>query len=423
MQVSFACWTKRVEVVDEFRTPRRPMSLSGWRRLQYGLPTLSAGVLRINQFLVMVVITRLAGRGFSDFAAAAVGTMTAFTIFSDSGSANYILSHGRDGITGREYRTCILVHLAIGLTGLLLAWLLLAGRAPSGTTAQLWTVIVATGLAQVLDSLFRVVRAPLLNAGRDASFATPEISLGLAKLATMTLTVALGSLSVLIVLPLLDIVILLMTSVRVRGLVKDSDPGSAPAPVRTVWRILKYGLSGAASALYSQMPVIIGSAMLPLGAAATLAITYRVVQPLEIVPSSVSTQLMPRVRDGSFRPWRWWGLFLGYGVLVEVGLVLIRDIVPTFFGTGTWSMAAYLLIGASMPLKSGNYLLVARVLGHGGVDGRLRVTVVVGLVTTGILAAFGSAGSVTGIAAVTPTVELVMCLCLGGLARRLEARR
>ena len=58
------------------------------------------------------------------------------------------------------------------------------------------------------------------------------------------------------------------------------------APDRLLLRIAEFGWTGTLSAAYSQAPLLVGTAILPLPELAALTIAFRVVQALDFLPGA-----------------------------------------------------------------------------------------------------------------------------------------
>ncbi|MBK8460503.1 MAG: hypothetical protein IPL43_10275 [Micropruina sp.] len=373
--------------------------------------------MRINQLLLLLLAVAVSPPSSRDFVAIAFGTMTAFAIFADSGSSNYILAQGGQGVSRRAFGIAIRTHLGLGAGGLLLAMLLLISRSQATVSPLLWVTLLAAGVSQILDSLLRVTRAPMLLAGRDGHYALPELTLGCAKLVVLGAVYLSGSLVPLLLLPILSLAAVLVTHrVVISGLATTDS--SAPL----LGRILRFGAAGAASACYSQMPVILAAIYLSLPEAAMLSVAYRVVQPLEVVPMSVSTQLLPRVRTHVRRPSRWWAAFCAYGATAALAVVAFGDVLAASLGISEWSTTILAIVAGSLVVKSGNYALASILMGLGGVSRRLLLTACVGLFSVLGLTLAGLAATSAHMAAVSLASELLLCLGLFVLIRR-EGRR
>jgi O-antigen/teichoic acid export membrane protein len=189
-------------------------------------------------------------------------------------------------------------------------------------------------------------------------------------------------------------------------------------PVRVFPQILEFGLSGSLSALYSQAPLVLGTAILGVDAVTPLALAYRVVQPLEVLPATLSQQLIPRIRAAG-RPARayWWRFALGGLVLAGI-LALIREPVERVFGGDAFDQAIFLVVLLSVAPKFGNYALMAYAMGSGLIRVRLTATVVTGVVAVALtLVACLTAGPAL-LAGVTLAAELVLSAAIAVLLIR-----
>lgn len=375
--------------------------------------------LRLSQFLVLLMLARLAEDSLRSFMISAFGVLTAFTILSDAGAANFMLANTQGGLARRAYRAALALQLALGLLGAMAALALCAWRAPDAVDFASWSVIVALGVGQVLDGCLRAVRVPMLLLGDDVRYSLPELALAALKLPILLTAYLVGDLQLLIVLPAVSATVLLLTGKRVLA----SLPDDVLLARWTSLRILQYGLAGSMSGLYSQLPLVIAAATLPLSSTAMLTLAYRVAQPLELVPGTLATQLLPRVRSRVRRPFRWWLSFCGAGILLFCALWAASDLLRLLFDVPVWNAWLFLLVAAALVPKSGNYALAAMVMGLGGIKGRLVVTAVVGAVSVLVLTVLAREGCVVCIAAMAPISEVILTLGLALCLRRLTVRK
>ena len=381
------------------------------------LPTLSTGLLRVNQLLVLILAASLGQAGIErDFLVTALGVMTAASIFSDSGSVNYILAAERTALHRATYRTCIRTHIGLGALGVMVALAVLAIRAAVGTPGpDVWIAILAVGLSQLGDSLLRVVRAPLLLAGRDAQFALPELSLGAGKLGVLAATFFLESLLALIFLPALSIIGVVVTKMSVERRLDDGNAAGWPV----AREVLRFGITGAASGFYSQLPMIVAAASLPLSSSAMLAVAYRVTQPLELVPASLSQQVMPRMHRMRALLGRLWFAFALYGLGASALVLLGSDLLRAAFRIQSWDGTVLLIVASALVMKSGSYLLAGALMVQGGIVQRLWVTLMAGGISVVLLTFAAVAKSPLGIAWVSPISEFALMV---GLALMIRGR-
>jgi O-antigen/teichoic acid export membrane protein len=286
--------------------------------------------------------------------------------------------------------------------------------AASAIPGEVVLLLVALGVSQVLDSLTRTIRAPLLVGRRDASYAFPDLALVVLKAVPLAIAVLVPEILVLLAFPLVSLVVTAGTWATVRrGLATTADE-----PVRVFPQILEFGLSGSLSALYSQAPLVLGTAILGVDAIAPLALAYRVVQPLEVLPATLSQQLIPRIRAGG-RPARayWWRFALGGLVLAGI-IALLREPVERVFGGDAFDQGVFLVILLSVAPKFGNYALMAYAMGSGLVRVRLTATIITGVVAVALTLAVCLTAGPALLAGVTLASEVVLSVAIAALLIR-----
>jgi hypothetical protein len=383
------------------------------RRLGLLLPTGAAGLTRVLQLVLLVALTHLSAGPDGNALVTGFALLSSFAIITDSGAANFLLSLPRQSLTRGVHARAVAFHAGLGTVGAAIA-VLLTVAAASTASRETVLLLVALGVSQVLDSLTRTIRAPLLVGRRDASYAFPDLALVVLKAVPLAIAVLVPELLVLLAFPLVSLVVTAGTWVAVR---RDLASTSAE-PVRVFPQILEFGLSGSLSALYSQAPLVLGTAILGVDAVTPLALAYRVVQPLEVVPATLSQQLIPRIRTaGRGARAYWWRFALGGLVLAGI-IALIREPVEQVFGGDAFDQVVFLVILLSVAPKFGNYALMAYAMGSGLIRVRLTATVVTGIVAVVLtLLACLTAGTVL-LAGVTLVSELVLSAAIAALLIR-----
>jgi hypothetical protein len=142
------------------------------------------------------------------------------------------------------------------------------------------------------------------------------------------------------------------------------------------------------------------------------------VQPLEVVPATLSQQLIPRIRAAG-RPARayWWRFALGGLVLAGI-IALLRGPVEQVFGGDAFDQAVFLVILLSVAPKFGNYALMAYAMGSGLVRVRLTATVITGVVAVALTLVACLAAGPTLLAGVTLVSEIVLSVAIAALLIR-----
>ena len=386
---------------------RRPAGYEphvSWRELGFLLPTIGTGLVRLAQLGVLLVVPRVEDGAASNLLIAGVGLFSSFAMVTDSGAANFLLSTPRSELSRATYRRALALHAALVAGGSTVAVLILLHEAPplGGTITG---VLIALAATQALDSTGRVVRMPVMAVHLNARYAAPDLCLAFVKALILLAALWAGRVDWLLLLPVPSLVQIAWSYRSTAA----SMPAEGPVVARLYRKIVQIGLGGILSASYSQSPLIAASLLLPLVDVASLAIAYRVVQAVEIFPSTMSLQIVPRVQNSGTRMSRYWAVFFLPAVVVAGGLMLGRPVFEWLFGAAFPSVVVFCIIAASLPLKSSNYALEAYLLGkrlvvERLVAGGIALAVAVPL-SLGCALGFGVLG--TAIAGLV--VELTFC--------------
>ncbi|RFA18745.1 polysaccharide transporter [Subtercola boreus] len=382
-------------------------------RLKLLLPVGAAGLTRVVQLVVLVVLLALSAGSEQSTLVAGFALLSSFAIFTDSGASSYLLSVPRHQLGRVVHSQATGVHVVLSTLGALAAVAITLLSSGSATTTAVVLVLAGLGVSQICDSVTRTTRAPQLVYRRDASYAIPDLALVLAKTPVLVLAVVFHRVELLALMAVPSLIVVLATYVANRRAIVPVDV----EPERVFRSIAEFGLSGSLSALYSQAPLVIGTALLGVDAIAPLAVAYRVAQPLEVIPATISQQLIPRIRTLSHSFVRYWLIFVGLGLACALVLIVSQNLVRAVLGSESFDSVIFVLIVLSMGPKFGNYALVAYSMGKGYIRQRLIATITVGIiaVTLTVLACilFGD----TALAGVTLLSELTLALTLSLLIR------
>ncbi|WP_233189114.1 lipopolysaccharide biosynthesis protein [Subtercola sp. Z020] len=368
---------------------------------------------RVIQLIVLVVLLALSSGSEQSTLVAGFALLSSFAIFTDSGASSYLLSVPKHQLGRIVHGQATGVHILLSTLGALAAVAITLSSSGSAVTTAVVLVLSGLGVSQICDSVTRTTRAPQLVHRRDAHYAVPDVALVLAKAPVLVLAVVFDRVELLALLAVPSLIIVLVTYAANR---RALEPVEAE-PQRVFRSIAEFGLSGSLSALYSQAPLVIGTALLGVDAIAPLAVAYRVAQPLEVIPATISQQLIPRVRTLGHSFVRYWLLFVGLGLACAAVLIVAQDLVRAVLGSEHFDSLVFVLIVLSMGPKFGNYALVAYSMGSGYIRQRLIATITVGIiaVTLTLVACllFGN----TALATVTLVSELTLAAVLSLLIR------
>ena len=387
------------------------------RKVQLLLPTVAAGLTRVLQLVLLVVLVRLSGEETENVLVTGFALLSAFAIITDSGASNFLLSLPQASLTRSVHSKAIGFHAALAALGAVVAVVLTFSAADFDTVTSVAVILGALAISQVLDSLTRTIRAPLLVGARDAGYAIPDLLLLFLKMGPVAAAVALTRIDVLILLPVASLMVVVATWLIVRR----SLPTGATPGVRVFPQIFEFGFSGSLSALYSQAPLVIGTAILGV-AVAPLALAYRVAQPLEVLPATLSQQLIPRVRILGWPLHKYWMPFFSLGLALAVTLALGRDYVAAVFGGSSFDVMIFLIVLASVAPKFGNYGLIAYTMGADLIRVRLIATITVGVLAVILTISASLLFGAQGLAAVTLISEVFMSVVIVTLIKRRRER-
>lgn len=382
------------------------------------MPTLGSVLVRLTQLLVLVVLANVAGDTARSALVAGFGIVSAAAVIADSGAANFLLT-SRSGRVGRRVMAAVLgIHSAFAVAGGVLAIAIcLVSFSESIDALTLW-ILVSISLTQILDSMTRVARAPALLRGSDSAYAAPDFILTALKVPLLIAAWVSGELMLLLALPLVSAGVFAWTIAQTMRRLEPG--GSYPRLFR---HVLMFGMAGAASALYSQSPILVGAFFLPVEGLAVLSLVYRVIQPLEILPATASQQLMPRLVRKRYASIPIWASFAATGLVLAIAVVAARPVIEQVFGVPLEPWIVLIVVASALPLKFGNYALSAIVMARGLVRWRLVVTLIVGLVVATAVVVLSATLSVYGAALMTPIGELLLAVGLAAIlvrSRRVE---
>ncbi|WP_185747162.1 hypothetical protein [Humibacillus xanthopallidus] len=171
---------------------------------------------------------------------------------------------------------------------------------------------------------------------------------------------------------------------------------------------MSFGIGSALSALYSQMPMIMGTALLSWPDAARLAVAYRFTQPLEMIPATISTQALPRLVQQPRILKALVASMLGLGVVVVAVLLLVQGWVFSTLALPVNGHVVFVVVALALVPKFANYSLVSAILAFGGVRTRIWMNVCLGIVVTLLAFVLGNLYGVTGISWTTLVAEILL---------------
>jgi hypothetical protein len=379
------------------------------RLLHLALPTTSTGLVRLLQLAILAVLTQFSPDGSRDVLVAGFGLISSFAMLTDSGAGNFLLSTPAVQLNRPLFRRAVWYHFLLSVAGGIVALSYLGYAAGGVLEPGAITVLIALATSLTCDSTCRILRTPMLTARRDMAYSLPELALFATKAPIVGLAAIYSEVAWLLLLPLPSLVVLVLTAIASRRYVV----ATGRAPKRVIWRIAEFGWTGTLSASYSQAPLLIGTALLPLPELATLAVAFRVVQALDFLPGTLSLQLIPRVRDRATTPLFYWLAFAVPGAVIAVAVVACVPLIAAILGGDAVDPLVFALVAASFAPKSGNYAVVAYLMGTGRIRVRLWVTTAVSIIAFTLSAVAAATSGVAGVAIVPLAVELLFALACG----------
>jgi hypothetical protein len=379
------------------------------RERERAAPVAGSVFARLGQLVLLLVIARLVDGTERTALLSVVGLSASLAILTESGFSQYLLAECTRWPDAGTYRTGLFYHFALSVLGASAA-LVAASAAlfahPDGSTVLIAISLIAS---QAFESTMRTARTPWLVGGKFVHYSLPEISTTLAKLPFLGLAIlSRDSLWLAAIGP----VCMVSAAATAWGCLRRCEPPGSRR-LSLISQIVPYGLGGNLSALYSQAPLVIAGFLLSPSDVAQLSVVYRVTQPVELLPATASQQAVRSLRDARrVTVLRHWASYLAVGCIVAIVLALTSSLISDLFRMPT-SFRLLLILGlASIPLKFGNYLLVAGVLARRAVAARLRAALVCALLTVACVAVAAIMSGVQAVLLVSLATEALLAAML-----------
>lgn len=373
---------------------------------RFAVPSGGAVLLRLAQVSMIAAGSAVSPNGTRASLLATFGVVGAVGVFSDSGAITYVLTRKRADLSrqvvARAFAVQLCTSLVGGVAGLVFCVLVLPW------TAWSYGVLLAVGplSAQVVESAVRVLRAPALVRHADARFGTIDVMLAAGKLIVVGACLIVWSPLALLGLVVPSLAVFCWVALREGRRLPDA----AGSP--RLRDIFAYGLAGASSGLYSQVPYLVCAAVAPVSVTGSLALALRVVQPLEVVPAVMGQQLLTRMSRGR-RVVVMWTIFAGLGALAAISVVVLRPVIEVLFSYRFAPVIVLYVVAVSVPVKFGNYALTAWVIGAGRVREKISTSFVVGALTVLLTVIAAAQVGALGVASALVVGELLLT---GGLS-------
>jgi hypothetical protein len=113
---------------------------------------------------------------------------------------------------------------------------------------------------------------------------------------------------------------------------------------------------------------------------------YRTIQPTELLPATITQQMIPSLRTATpSRIRRTWLIFVGIGAAAWIAIVACTPLINALYSVRVSLFPLLIIAGAGLPLKYGNYALVAGLVARGRIKNRLRSSLVAGIVAVALV--------------------------------------
>jgi O-antigen/teichoic acid export membrane protein len=188
-----------------------------------------------------------------------------------------------------------------------------------------------------------------------------------------------------------------------------SAPGDRPVRIR---EIIRFGIAGASSALYSQSALIISGLMLPVEMVATLTVMLRIIQPAEIVPATLSQQAIPRLTSGRVRLAALTAGFAVIGAVIALGIWMCWPLLENLFGYRFATLAPLAVLLLAVPVKFANYSLTAGLYAADRAGVKTAISVGVGLIVVALVAMVAASDSLLLVACAASAGEALLFVAL-----------
>lgn len=192
---------------------------------------------------------------------------------------------------------------------------------------------------------------------------------------------------------------------------RAAEQADSGIPLWSEWfNAVQYGLPMMAAAAYSQVPVVLMTAFAPIESAAVLATALRLVQPVEIIPGSITQMRLPRIAaEGTAR--RLIRALAALGVPIALLTAGGGTAMIIVSGQVQDSIPCLIALSCLLPVKFANYAQAAELTGRGRPMLRLYASVgtgAVALVAVGVTLPHGP----LAVAIAMAVSELVLFLLL-----------
>lgn len=376
------------------------------------LPLLGAVCARLSQLAVLFVLASISNSVERDSAVVGFAVVSAAGMLTDSGAANFLLTRAQGELDRSLYLTALLTQLTFAVSGGFFALgyaYFIVGVPP----AVKWTILLLC-LTQIADSVGRVARSYFLAIGKTVQFATPEFITAAARFGGVIGFILSPAAFAWVIPASVTIIVSVYVSRHCYVLIPSAGGNSIGSTVR---RIVSYGVSGATSVLYSQAPLLIAPAVLNSGSAAYFAFVIRLVQPLEIVPATLSMQILPRLTSATTSRRKlflhvWFGfsaLGLAAFILLVCTIPWVVDVVSDFPS----SITVVVLLASAAVFKYGNYGLVSEILSLEMTAARTYCNLLVAAVIVPACVVAAIAYGLNGLALTVAVGEAFLAVVLG----------
>jgi len=341
---------------------------------------------------------------------------SAAQVLLDPGTANLIIVRwpelspgGRWELWRSGFRLQLLACVGVAVSTPIVVGAALGSRTYLGLAA-------AVGILAGAEGLLRYARVTWQAEARFRSFALADAAIAVGRVVALggLLLGGITGLSVTCVVVAVPVGLAAWFLARPRHRDAVGSRLTLRALVPEVW---PYGASTFFSSFYSQMPAVLLGLAGTIQAAAVYSVASRLTQPTELVPGAIASVYLPRLvalgevaRTKVFREQL--GRAVTAGGVIAAGLAVLSPVLLPLFGIPfSEGWPTFLLLAAVVPVKFGNYQLVALAIAQGRIRGRLVSSVVIAGASVPLVLVVASRGA-GAVALVTLGCELCLALLL-----------
>ncbi|WP_200930829.1 hypothetical protein [uncultured Microbacterium sp.] len=345
--------------------------------LTSGLTALFAVLSRLGNLAILLAGT--AALPHTDYAwlAVAMGLSAATQVLLDPGAVAYLSVIPSEDEYETSVRRMYGLQAVAGMISITVFIIVGAVALRGDLTSSSWA-IGAVGLLPVAENFARVTRVRWLRHHQLSKYRAVDLGLAVIKggiALALIARVGVGS-----IVAGTAIAVIAATGIVVVSLRGDYQRNPRLPTVGREWMsAVQFGLPTMAAGAYSQIPVVLMAAFAPISDAAVLATATRLVQPVEIVPGSISQMYLPQIARRRSGGKLVWGL-AALGVPAAIATGTLGAVLLSHAEQHAATVTALVILSCALPLKFANYGQAAVLTGLGKPLVRLIVSLSTGAI-------------------------------------------